>query len=271
MISSCVTISLVEQSRGGPFVFWDDLNTGCRAASDLGFDAVEIFAPSADSFDHQELHSLLDNLGLKLAALGTGAGWVIHRRHLCAAAATERRKAIDFIRAIIDAAGPFGATAIIGSMQGSYGNGVDKPTAFKFLSEALNELGTHAAQYNVPLLYEPLNRYETNLVTTISDGVDLLTRLDSHNVKLLADLFHMNIEEVDMADAIRTGGQHIGHIHFVDSNRRAAGMGHLDFGPIVKAIHQISFDGYLSAEAFALPTSDAAARKTIESFRRYFG
>ncbi len=271
MIRSCVTISLVDEARGGPFVFWDDLDAGCRKASELSFDAVEIFAPGPDAFDHTHLASLLDDLGLKLAALGTGAGWVIHRKQLCAADAADRQEAKDFIRGIIDAAGNFGAMAIIGSMQGRHGDGVDRATAIGYLSEALNELGEHARQFNVPLIYEPLNRYETNLITTISGGVELLKSLQTDNVKLLADLFHMNIEEANIAEAIRMGGSHIGHIHFVDSNRRAAGMGHIDFSPIAEAICEIGYDGYLSAEALPLPTSDEAARQTIELFRKHFG
>lgn len=267
MLSSCVTISLVNQARGGPFVFWDNLNAACHKASELGFDAVEIFAPSPDALDHAQLQLLLDDLGLKLAALGTGAGWVIHGKQLCAAEAADRQDAKDFIRGIIDAAGKFGAMAIIGSMQGRHGDGVDRTTALAYLSEALNELGEHARQYNVPLIYEPLNRYETNLITTIGDGVELLKSLQTDNVKLLADLFHMNIEESDIAAAIRAGGRHIGHIHFVDSNRRAAGMGHMDYGPIATAIREIGYDGYLSAEALPLPTSEEAARQTIKSFR----
>lgn len=270
MISSAVTISLVEQARGGPFVFWDDLAAGCRAAGELGFDAVEIFAPGPRAFDHDLLRKMLDDLGLKLAALGTGAGWVIHRQQLCAADAGDRAEAKDFIRSVIDAAASFGAVAIIGSMQGRHGDGVDRPTARSYLTAALNELGQHAQQFKLPLIYEPLNRYETNLINTMADGVELLQLLDGDNVQLLADLFHMNIEETSIADGIRAGGRHIGHIHFVDSNRRAAGMGHMDYGPIAEAIREIGYSGYLSAEAFALPTSDEAARQTIESFRRHF-
>ena len=59
MIRSCVTISLVEEARGGPFVFWDDLVAGCKAAQDIGFDAVEIFAPSADVLKQLPLAQVL--------------------------------------------------------------------------------------------------------------------------------------------------------------------------------------------------------------------
>ena len=80
----------------------------------------------------------------------------------------------------------------------------------------------------------------------------------------------MNIEEVDIAKALTKAGSRVGHVHFVDSNRRAAGMGHMDHAPISEAIKSIGFKGYLSAEAFALPDSDEAARQTVNSFRKWF-
>ena len=61
--------------------------------------------------------------------------------------------------------------------------------------------------------------------------------------------------------------RHIGHVHFADSNRRAAGMGHTDFGPVVAALREIGYAGYLSAEVLPLPDPEAAAKQTIESFR----
>ena len=75
-IRSCVTISLVPQARGGPFVFWDDLEAGCRKAKAIGFDAVEVFPPGPEGFDPGTLQGWLEELGLNLAAVGTGAGWV---------------------------------------------------------------------------------------------------------------------------------------------------------------------------------------------------
>lgn len=270
MIQSAVTISLVSEARGGPFVFWDDLAAGCRKAKELGFDAVEIFPPGPDAVDPATLRSLLSDLGLKLAAVGTGAGWVKHRLHLCLPDAAAREKARNFIRSIIDFAGPFGAPAIIGSMQGRSGDGVDHPTATAWVTESLNVLGEHAGQYNVPLIYEPLNRYETNMCNSVETGVRLLKSLSTKNVTLLADLFHMNIEEADIAAALRAGAGYIGHVHFVDSNRRPAGLGHMDYAPIVQALRDIGYDRFASAEAFPYPDSDAAAQQTIQMFKKLF-
>lgn len=270
MIRSSVTVSLVPEVRGGPFVFWDDLAAACRKARELGFDAVEVFPPAADAVDVPLLGKLLKDHGLALAAVGTGAGWVKGRLHLCLPDALARGRAQTFIRSIIDVAGSLNAPAIIGSMQGRSGDGVDPPTALGYLGDALQSLGEHAQQYHVPLLYEPLNRYETNMATTLDAGVQILTRLSTQNVKLLADLFHMNIEETNLPAAIRSAAGHIGHVHFVDSNRRPAGLGHLDYAPIAQALQDIGYHGFASAEAFSYPDPDTAARQTIESFRRFF-
>ncbi len=268
---SAVTISLVPEARGGPFVYWDDLATGCREAVARGFDAVEVFPPSADAIDPTELRTLLDDNGLSLAAVGTGAGWVKHKLSLTSPDAAIRDKAVAFVRSIMDLAAKFDAPAIIGSMQGRWGDGVTKPEALRFLGHALFKLDTHASDLGTTLLYEPLNRYETNLINTLGDAVTLLTGIGVENVKILADLYHMNIEEPNLADAIRSAGSRIGHVHFADSNRCAAGFGHTDFLPVAAALVEIGYAGYLSAEILPLPDSDTAARQTMDMFRRIVG
>ncbi|MGE3820920.1 MAG: TIM barrel protein [Isosphaeraceae bacterium] len=269
-VRSSVTVSLVPEARGGPFVYWDDLAAACRSARALGFDAIEIFPRSPESVDPRALRELLDGEGLGLAAMGTGAGWVVHQWTLTHSDPEVRGRARSFIRAIIDRAGPFGAPAIIGSMQGKSGGGVDRATALNHLADALEDLGEHARAHGVPLLHEPLNRYETDLVNTVEQGRTLLARLSTRNVRLLADLFHMNIEEVEIAEALRSGGASIGHLHFVDSNRRAAGFGHLDYRPIAGALSEIGYDGFASAEALPLPDPEGAATRTIRAFREVF-
>jgi sugar phosphate isomerase/epimerase len=270
-MKAAVTVSLVPEARGGPFVFWDDLPAACRSARALGFDAIELFPPGPDAVDTAELKGLLDDTGLAVAAVGTGAGWVRHKLTLTTADPDVHAKAMKFVEGMIDFAAVFDAPVIIGSMQGRAADAAGRAATMGYLAEALLNLGLHAKGYGLPLLYEPLNRYETNLVNRLDDGVKLVSGLASANVKLLADLYHMNIEEADLPDAIRAAGAHIGHVHFADSNRRAPGMGHTDFEPVVAALREVGYAGYLSAEVLPLPDSQGAARQTIESFRRFVG
>src|ERR1041385_3625640 len=78
MIGTAVTLSLVPEARGGPFVYWDDLPAACRRAAAHGFDAIEIFPRNAEELNAKTVRGLLEEHGLKLAAMGTGAGWVAH-------------------------------------------------------------------------------------------------------------------------------------------------------------------------------------------------
>jgi sugar phosphate isomerase/epimerase len=145
--------------------------------------------------------------------------------------------------------------------------GLPRAQALEWLGDALEDLGGHAERLGAPLLYEPLNRYETNLFNTLGDAASFLDSLRTRNVKLLADLFHMNIEERSPADALRDAARHIGHVHFADSNRRAVGFGHTDIAPILAALRDIGYAGYLSGEILPLPDSQAAATQTARAFQ----
>lgn len=264
---SAITLCLVPEAREGPFVFHEGLEVGCRTAAELGFDAVEIFPGSAADVPVGEVRRTVTAHGLSIAAVGTGAGWLKHRLHLCHPDASVRDRACEFIAAIIDVAGELGAPAIIGSMQGRSGEAVSHDAALAMLADALGRLGERASQRGQPLLYEPLNRYETDLFNRQREAATFLTLHGLHDVKLLCDLFHMNIEEADPVAALVAVGDRVGHVHWADSNRRAMGMGHTDPRPIVAALRSIGYTGFLSAEIFPLPTPLAAARQSIEGIR----
>jgi sugar phosphate isomerase/epimerase len=270
MIKSCVTIALVPEIKSGPWIYWHDLEQILAHASSLGFDAVELFTASAEVLDVSETQSLLEKYKLQLAAVGTGAGKVIHGLTLTDPDAAIRKKAIEFIESMITFGAAFGAPAIIGSMQGNVVAGVDREEAMHWLADGLSYLGKHASTLGVKLIYEPLNRYETNLINTLGDGVQFLKTRQIQHVGLLADLFHMNIEEADMAASIKAAGDLVIHVHFADSNRRPVGNGHSDFREVAKVLKEINYPGYVSAEAFAWPNSEAAATQTIQSFNQYF-
>ncbi len=268
-MKSAITVSLVPQAMGGPFVFWDGLASAFEQATALGFDAIEIFPPSADAIPREEVRALMQQHRLAVAAVGTGGGWVVNKWHLCHPDAAIRTKAREFIRAIIDVAAEFSAPAIIGSMQGRVEPEVARDQALDWLREALADLDRHAAGVGQTLLYEPLNRYETNLFNRVAEAATFLDDANLQNVKLLADLFHMNLEESSIPDAFRAAATRIGHVHFADSNRRAIGFGHTDIAPIVQGLRDIGYDGYLSAEILPLPDSQAAAAQTAKAFAHY--
>ena len=108
------------------------------------------------------------------------------------------------------------------------------------------------------LVLEPLNRYEQWWPCTVAQGVEICEAVGSPSIATMADLFHMSIEEADLAEAIHAGGKHIANVHLADSNRILPGYGHTDFGPALKALSDIGYEYYCGFEC-SIPSGDARA------------
>jgi sugar phosphate isomerase/epimerase len=116
------------------------------------------------------------------------------------------------------------------------------------LLDALGELGQHAQREGALLLLEPLNRYEDHMVNTLDQAVELCRAVGLDSVRVMGDFFHMSLEEADLAESIRRAGPFLAHMQLGDSNRLQPGAGHLDFGPPLKALEEIGFQGFLAME-----------------------
>jgi len=116
------------------------------------------------------------------------------------------------------------------------------------LVAGLAELGAHALEAGVLLLFEPLNRYEDHMVNTVEQAARLIAAAGSDGVRILADTYHMNIEEDDPCAALRSVADVLGAVHLSDSNRGQPGTGHVPFKAIVATLAEVGFDGVVSVE-----------------------
>lgn len=135
-------------------------------------------------------------------------------------------------------------------------------------TECLAECCRAAADANVTVLLQPLNRYESDYPNRLDQGLEIVAAVGATNLKLLADTFHMNIEEQSIDDALLRAAPYLGHVHLVDSNRRAPGDGHLDMESILHTLVEIGFQEYLSFEVLPLPNADQAAQCALSRIRR---
>ncbi len=262
-MKTAITLCQVPEAVGGPFVLHTPLAEAFATAAAIGFDAVELFLPGPDFISVVEVKSLAAAHGLAIAAVGTGAGMLRHGLSITDPSEEKREAAMDFVLSMIDFGGQLDAPTILGSMQGKRTH----DAALEWLVLGLRRCSIRATTHGVPFIYEPLNRYETNLFNHLGHAARFLELHDLKNVVLLADLFHMNIEERDLPTAIREAGRHIGHVHFADSNRQAMGFGHTAAIGVIAALREIRYSGYLSAEILPLPDPETAARQTISSIR----
>jgi len=217
----------------------------------FGYDAVDLLG-DPENTDINKVKGLLNRYKLEVACIG---GAFPPERDLANADEQIRKTGINYAKKCLDIASEVDARSMVVLPSGV---GKSKPTApyekeWNLAVDSIKEIGEYAAEKNVTLVIECLNRYETYLVNKLSQAVDMAKQIDLSNVRIMADTFHMNIEEPVIADSIREVGDYIKHIHLADSNREAAGRGHIDFKSIVQALKNIGYSGYLSMEF--LPSS----------------
>jgi D-psicose/D-tagatose/L-ribulose 3-epimerase len=165
----------------------------------------------------------------------------------------------------VDAAAALGADLVSGPLYAPPGRAraLDpgaREAEFARACEALREVADHAGARGVRLAVEPLNRFETDLVTTTDRALELCERVGSPQVGLLLDTFHMNIEEGDVAAAVRAAGDRLLHLHACENDRGRLGHGHVDWAGVLGEV--AGFDGVVSLESFG-PAAEgvrAAAR-----------
>jgi sugar phosphate isomerase/epimerase len=116
------------------------------------------------------------------------------------------------------------------------------------LLAGLAVLGEHAAREGVVLCLEPLNRYEDHMVNRLDQAVDLIRAVGLDSVRVLADTYHMNIEEDDLATAVTKAAPYLGHVQVSDSNRYQPGAGHIDWPALLGALVTVGYSGHLAVE-----------------------
>lgn len=167
----------------------------------------------------------------------------------------ERRTALEDAKALLEAAAELGAVGLIfvpvfGPPKLPDLSPYKKPEELEreLLLTLLYDLAKHAEKVGSVLLLEPLNRYETHFIRTLDQAVEYVEEVGSPGVRIMADFFHMNIEEADIAESIRRAGKYIYHVHLADSNRVLPGWGHTDFESGFRALKDIGYDKFMAME-----------------------
>ncbi len=263
-------LSIVLSTHAAQFqavAFKGDFEANVKRIAGYGYDGVELAIRDPKLVDPDELETVVRRHGLEVPAIGTGQAWGEEGLSFTSHDAAVRRAAIERINSHVPLARRFGALIILGLIRGVTPTGQSHEQSMAYLVEALRECCGAAAAQGVRFALEPLNRYETDLVHTAAEGVELIERVGARNLGLLLDTFHMNIEEPSIEASIRDCGERIFHFHVADSNRWHPGAGHLDFRSILAALRETGYEGYVSGEFLPLPDADTGARRTIEVFR----
>jgi len=263
-------LSIVLSTHAARFeavTFKGDFEANVARIASYGYDGVELAIRDPRLVDVGELEAIIVRHNLEVPAIGTGQAWGEERLSFTSDDPIVRRAAVERVKSHIPLARRLGAVIILGLIRGITPPGQSHERSMAYLVEALQECAAAAAPQGVRFALEPLNRYETDLIHTVEEGLALIERVGAANFGLLLDTFHMNIEEPSLEESIRLAGRHIFHFHVADSNRWYPGAGHLDFVRILGALRDTGYTGYVSGEFMPQPDADTGARRALENLR----
>ena len=237
----------------------EDLEKSLQRLAKYQYDAVELEGePDKEKYEPKKVKKMLQQYGLKVSSIAGMYLWKEEiKRDLASSDNKIREQTIVYLFKCIDYAQLMGAKLVIvvPAAVSKLTPSLSKKEDWKNSVKAVQEVAKYAEKKDILLAIEPINRYETYLVNSIQDALYYAREVNSTHVKIMADTFHMNIEERDIPEAIRIAGNNLINVHIADSNRCSVGRGHINFKALIKALKEINYQYALTLEPLP-PVSD---------------
>lgn len=269
MMRTSVSLAAFSPSPTAPVLYHGDLRAATNRIKALGYDGVDLFIRDPWSGESAQARKLLAerSLGIGVVMPAAMAGMGLFLGDM---SASVRDEIVRRMKDIISFAGETGSMVSLGLVRGSVKEGDTLEALLRRFAETTSRLLPHAQRCGVELLIEPINRYEIN---TLNSSLEAWQFIQDTGLPLglMLDTFHMNIEDRSIEESLRVCMPAIRHIHFLDSNRLAPGMGHLDMAMIYQQLHDQNYEGYLCLEALPRPDGDTVAEAGAAFFRRMRG
>ncbi|MDR0877148.1 MAG: sugar phosphate isomerase/epimerase [Treponema sp.] len=225
----------------------EDLETSCKRLQKYGYNGIE-FAAEPHKLDAGVCASLLKKYGLDCRSL---CGLYDESRDLTGSGDTGKN-AVSYLKDSVDFAVKVGAKIII--VVPSPVGRVAPPeckspeTLWASAIKNISEAADYAQKNNVKLAIEPINRYETYFANTAEKAYALVKDINHPAVGIMADVFHMSLEERNIPQSLLMIADKLLHVHIADNTREPAGLGRTDFKEIILMLRKIGYQGSLTME-----------------------
>jgi len=257
-------VKLAVQSRLVPGA---SLREKHGAALRYGFDGIEL-----SHFPMIEAAEEAVRDGVPVSAMCSGhRGWFIDPDP------EQIRACLIDVKRLLELGAQLGAPLIVVPIYGrtnklpNCGTGRSEEEDKALWLDGLREATDHAERVGGTLVIEGINRYENSVSVTVADAVRWARAMDSDSVRAMGDVFHMNIEEPDLGNALVEAGEMLAYVHLADSQRLEPGQGHLDFASVFDGLHRLGYEGWASMECNlsgdpeeVLPTAVAFLRNHLD-------
>jgi D-psicose/D-tagatose/L-ribulose 3-epimerase len=246
--------------------FTDESTSLVAHAKEVGADVLELCIEDTTVVTGEAVRAAADGIDIQFSVCGAFG----EDRDLSHEDPRIRRQGMDYLEFLIDLAATIGAPNVVGPMYSAVGkarmlSADEREQQRRWAVESIIEAADYAGERGVRLAVEPLNRFETDLVNTAEQALELCDRVGRDNVGVLLDTFHMNIEEKSVGDAIRLAGDRLFHVHSCENDRGTPGTGHVPWPEVFQALHDIGYGGQLVTESFTPEVQEIA--KAVSMWR----
>lgn len=230
----------------------------------LGYDGVELMTIDPMKLDWNEVRKTAADLDLTVGLVCTGEIFGQLGLSFADPDAGRRAEAIARVNGIIDFAASQNAKVNIGRVRGQYRPGIAHEQTEEWAVEGFRAISDHAAPKGVQIALENVTIMQTNFLNTMDECRRLIEMTDRPNFKAMIDVFHLNIEEKDLYQAIRDNSDINIHVHLSDNNRRYPGHCGMDFEKIIRTFKEMGYDDLYCTEVFQFPSMEECAKRAIE-------
>lgn len=262
-----VNCALEDVAPNAPVILRGSIEDVARQASEIGYEALELFIRNPKQYKATALKRAADDNGIGFCGIATGMEYTKNKLSLIDDDANVRQSAIERLKEHIDLAHVLGCPVIVGIMRANIPDFSQYALYEGRFSDALRSLSAHAAAAGVPLVVEAILRYINNYLCSVPETMDYLEKLALPNVKLHIDSHLMNVEDKDIAASIRYGSGRLAYVHMSDSNRAYPGGGGFDFKTMMAALMDVEYQGYLTTECQPYPDPYTCAKRGLDYCR----
>ena len=238
---------------------WDaDFSYYASKVSKLGFEIFEVNADAVINMSDTVRQNLKDLVKKKNLEMTFCMG-LANKYDISVADESIRRRGIEYLKRTIEMVSTMGGKKLSGILYAAWNPVLPKgdfnKAAFTERSvESMKEIVKTAENSGVYCNVEVVNRFEQFMLNTCEEAFDYVKMVNSPNIKILLDTYHMNIEEDSIEEAIIKAGNKLGHLHVGENNRKPPGQGgHIPWGEVVSAIKKINYEGNIVMEPFIMP------------------
>lgn len=228
--------------------WYDDQSSVFHKAAEAGFDGVEMSFVAGTDVGTQRIADTASSLGLDVLC-STG---LTPTMDVSSPDEDIREAGIRHLKSCLDQAAALGSPILGGVTYAPWMGfpGDDLSARRERSAASLHAVAEYAATLEIDLCLEVLNRFETYMFNTVSDCLSFIEMVGHDSVKVELDTFHMNMEESDLAGAVRRAAGRIGHVQVAANNRRAPQYGHIDWASFRRALDDVGYDGWVVFETF---------------------